>query len=141
MATANATADQVTLSGRELALMRRKAMALHGKAASVKSSQAPRRASQPVYRAEASEPVPSRAASEAALMQAAQAQSASSGRQIAMQRRTARALKGRTGGPAAAAKLRLVSATSPRNPRLNPRSPMSVAYTERQPMGAGSTLP
>ena len=104
MATANATADQVTLSGRELALMRRKAMALHGKAASVKSSQAPRRASQPVYRAEASEPVPSRAASEAALMQAAQAQSASSGRQIAMQRRTARALKGRTGGPAAAAK-------------------------------------
>ena len=37
MATANGTAREVTLSGRELALMRRKAMALHGKAASGKS--------------------------------------------------------------------------------------------------------
>lgn len=50
MTPANGTAAQVTLSGRELALMRRQAMALRGKASAGKSATPSRPASQVVHR-------------------------------------------------------------------------------------------
>ena len=90
MQQADGTQAQATLSGRELALMRRQAMALHGKAG-VARAIATRPAAQAVSGpATALAPATATATATATAMNMA-----SAGRQVAMQRRLARSLVGR----------------------------------------------
>lgn len=85
------TEAQVTLSGRELALMRRQAMALHGKAGVTKAkAMTTRPAAQTT-----SGPATSMAASTPTSTYAFNAPAMATGRQVAMQRRLERSLVGR----------------------------------------------
>lgn len=87
MQQADGTQAQVTLSGRELALMRRQAMALHGKAG-VARAMATRPAAQAVSG-------PATALAPATATATAMNMASATGRQVAMQRRLARSLVGR----------------------------------------------
>lgn len=83
------TAAQVTLSGRELALMRRHAMALHGKAGAARA----------MTTRSAAPAVAGPATAMATTMTTATGTGTATGRQVAMQRRLVRSLVGREDTP------------------------------------------